>query len=432
MRGESVDELQGIGRPGLAMAGLFALGLLAATLAWPVPMMLWDHLDLVSIYEAWERDGLVASGIGDVHHGSHMHLAAYLLLLGTTWLSDGQTWLDCLVSWALLGLYATLLLRATPRALPAARPWWLLPALVGFVLYPGHLVNLQWGWQVAVFACLAGVAVVLVALARPAPGWRENLVALTAAVVAIMSFTTGLAIVPVAMALVVLQAKGGAIRRLALLAPWLLLVLAGVLVGSSAEAGVLRVQPGDAALYMLNYLGGGVARFATDIAPWLAFMALASAAAGGWVVRRDPRARLWGALVCFALGAAFLTAMGRAAVFGPEHALVSRYVSFSSVFWLGWLGLVALALPRMSQPGRRCLGILVALVLACAAVNAVHMAKKAREVARRADETAQMIRTQYPDVDEAILQDIYFGRSEDARARLDVLHRWRFAPFSPE
>ena len=294
MKGEGMDELQGIGRSGLAMAGLLALGLLAATLAWPVPMMLWDHLDLVSIYEAWERDGLAASGIGDVHHGSHMHLAAYLLLLGTTWLSDGQTWLDCLVSWALLGLYAALLLRATPRALPAVRPWWLLPALVGFVLYPGHLVNLQWGWQVAVFACLAGVAVVLVTLARPAPGWPENLVALAAAAVAVMSFTTGLAIVPVAMALVVLQAKGGVIRRLALLAPWLLLVLAGVLVGSSAEAGVLRVQPGDAALYMLNYLGGGVARFATDIAPWLAFMALASAVAGGWVVRRDPRARLWG------------------------------------------------------------------------------------------------------------------------------------------
>lgn len=416
----------------LVLAAPAALLLLAAALAWPVPMMLWDHLDLVPVYEAWQRDGLAAAGVAEVHHGSHLHLVAYLLLLGTTWLSGGQPWLDGLASWLLLLVYAALLLRAMPQALPEARPRWLVPALVGFVFHPGHLANLQWGWQVAVFSCLAGMAVALAALARPRPGWAGNLAALAGAALAIGSFSTGLAIIPVAVLLLALQQGVGYGRRLAMIAPWLLLAGAAVAAAASSGATLQRADAGTLLLYVLGYLGGAVARLASDLAPWLAAAALASAVASGWIVRRDPRVRLWAALSGVALGAAILTALGRAGTFGVEHALVTRYVSFSSLFWLGWLGLVALALPQLPRPGRRIVGSLLTLVLACAVLNALHMVKKAREVAQRAGETALAIRSQYPDVDEAILGDIYFGRVDEARERLEVLHRRGFAPFRPE
>lgn len=427
-----MDKFDGPGPQYARMAWLLAASLFAATLAWPVPMMLWDHLDLVPVYEAWQQEALLGSGVADVHHGSHVHLTAYLLLLGTTWLSDGRTWVDCLLNWALLAVYAALMLRTMTRALPAAPPRWLLPALVGFVLYPGHLANLQWGWQVAVFVCLAGVAAVLAALARPAPGWRANIVALAAAGLAATSFSTGLAVVPVAVVLIALDGRIDRGRRLALIVPWVALAGAVVVMAADAEVGIPGVRPMEAALYVLNYLGGGIARFATDLAPWLALAALASAVACAWVTRRDPRTRFWAALLCFAVGAAALTAAGRVSAFGPEHALVSRYVSFSSTFWVGWLGLVALALPKLPRPGRRILGLGVGLVLVFGALNALHMVKKARDVAERSERTALAIRAQYPEVDEAILQEIYFGRSEEARQRLEVLHRRQFAPFRPE
>ena len=73
-------------RPVVALP--LALGLLlAATLQWHLPLMLWDHIDLVPIYDAWRRGDLAASQFWRIHDGSHFHSAAYAVLLATTWLS---------------------------------------------------------------------------------------------------------------------------------------------------------------------------------------------------------------------------------------------------------------------------------------------------------------------------------------------------------
>ena len=84
-------------RTWVAFAVLAAL-LLAATMAWHLPMMLWDHIDLVPMYEAWRSGALGSSAFWQVHDGSHLHVAAYAVLLVTTWASGGQPWLDCLAS----------------------------------------------------------------------------------------------------------------------------------------------------------------------------------------------------------------------------------------------------------------------------------------------------------------------------------------------
>jgi len=405
-----------------------ALLLLAATLAWHVPMMLWDHLDLVPIYEAWQRGAFLSSEAMSVHDGSHLHFPAYVLLLGTTWLSDGQPLLDCLLAWTLLAAYAWLILKAIQRALPLRPPRWLLPALVGFTLHPGHLANTQWGWQVAVFLCLAGSAAVVSLLSRSLTGWRENVIALLAMLVATMSFSTGLAIVPVALALILLRPAMPLSHRLLLAAPWTLFAIA-IAMRASSDAQVTMPAPADFVVYVLNYIGGSVARFANGLAPWLATFAILTGCACAHASRADPKVRFWLGCMVFALGAAALTALGRVTAFGPEHAFVSRYVSFSSMFWIGWLGIVALALQTFPLRVRRLLQGFVVLVLLLAAFNALHMVKKAREVAKRSAQTAATIRSQYPAVDDAILREIYFGRSEQAKARLDVLHSQRFAPF---
>lgn len=162
---------------GLATAcvGILAAGLLALTLLWHIPMMLWDHLDLVPLYHAWQEGALGDSAFWDTH-GGHRHAAAYVVLLLTTAVSGGQPWLDCAVSWGLLIGYAMIVLRIASAAVAAGemrRRW--MPGIAFLALFPGHLANLQWGWQVAVFLCLLGVAVAIACLATTNFSWRHNI-----------------------------------------------------------------------------------------------------------------------------------------------------------------------------------------------------------------------------------------------------------------
>ena len=50
--------------------------------------------------------------------------------------------------------------------------------------------------------------------------------------------------------------------------------------------------------------------------------------------------------------AALLTALGRAAPFGAEHGFMTRYVSYSLLFWFGWFVLVLGALLHDIGKGR--------------------------------------------------------------------------------
>ena len=161
---------------------LLAMALLAMTLAWHVPMMLWDHLDLVPLLEAARNGNLGATRLLEIH-GGHLHAAAYLVLLVTTTVSGGQPWLDCMVSWTLL-LATALLVRSLSREsflTHSPRDPCVATLLALLALHPGHLANLQWGWQVAVFLCLAGVLTCIHQLTRARLDGKRLVVALAAA-----------------------------------------------------------------------------------------------------------------------------------------------------------------------------------------------------------------------------------------------------------
>ena len=148
------------------LPGMLALGLLLLSLHWMIPMMLRDHLDLVPILQAWQRGDLADSGFLRMH-GGHLHTAAYAVLLATTTLSGGQPWLDGVVSWLFLLACAAIVLTFAREAFPdgSRRDTGFIALIAFLALFPGHLANLQWGWQVAVFLCLTGVALTNCALA---------------------------------------------------------------------------------------------------------------------------------------------------------------------------------------------------------------------------------------------------------------------------
>lgn len=405
----------------------FGLLLLAGTLAWHVPMMLWDHLDLVPVIDALHAGRLSPATLVDVHHGSHFHATAYVILLATTWLSDGRTWLDCVVGWAMLMAMVALVVAQARASASPARPtrwWWAVPLLA---LTPGHLVNLQWGWQVAVTACLLASAGCIRLASRPVLRWRDTGLALACAVIATGSFSTGVALWPVGAALALAQPGVAPGRRMAMASLWAAGGIGSVLLLSSA--GTALPSPALLLHYLLNFLGAAVSRLATDIAPVVAVLGLATAAWLGWSLRREPQARPWLAWIAFAIGAGLLAAAGRAGTFGAEHAFVTRYVSFSTMFWVGGFALLALALDRRPRGSLRTLRACAACVVILAVANAVHLAKQARDIGHAADATAHEVRTQWPDVDPALLGDIHFGDAVQAKARLERLHARGYAPF---
>ncbi|HEY6942963.1 hypothetical protein [Dokdonella sp.] len=408
-----------------AFVALAAL-LVALALAWRIPMMLWDHLDLVPIYERYLRGTLGAADFFRIH-GGHLHAGAYAVLLPTTALSHGRTWLDVLASALFLLGYAAVVVAMASR-LRRARAIG-VPTMLLFVLLaltPGHLANLQWGWQVAVFVCLAGAASAIALLSAAAFTPLRACAALACAAVAFASFAIGFAAFPVG-AVLIASRKDLAVRaRWAWAGLWIAVALAAGL--ALQRDGATTRDVATIALYALDFLGAGIARYATDLAPWLGALGLAGGVVAAWTLRERGAALPWIGLFLFGAASALLTAYGRAGDYGAEQAFVTRYVSFSSVFWIGALGLFALA----AQATRWRAGVvrgIVAAVAVLATFEAVHLAKKAATVAARAQATAETIRRTYPDVPPDVLAAIYFDEPGIARERLQRLHAWGFAPF---
>lgn len=409
---------------------VFASLLLVATWRYHIPLMLWDHLDLVPLYEAWRQGGAVAE-LWRIHDGSHLHTAAYAVLLVTTHLSNGQPLFDCLVSWALLVTQAVLLLRIASRTLAGFREQLgIRLAVAFFALYPGHLANLQWGWQVAVFiSTLFGAVIPVYVLTRERIGLGSSILGAASAVIGVMGFSTALAMFPVAIMLVATHREIPAIRRLVLAAPWLLAMAAlAAWLGGAATASEHAYTAVGLAVYVLNYLGSGVLRFAENLAPFWAAMGIVTGVAAMWRARGVRSTYPWLALMLFSMGCAALTALGRVGPFGVDHAFVTRYVSFSSLFWLGWLGLALVALQHHAG-GKGWWRAVIGLTLLLAVANAVHLTKKAAVVRERSMSYARHFVDEYPRYDRTVLGDAYGDRSGFAPERLERLRARGFAPF---
>jgi hypothetical protein len=243
-----------------------SIALLAMTMAWHVPMMLWDHLDLVPIYVTW-HDGRLDPWTLLRIHGGHLHALAYAVLLATTSISHGHPWIDCFASWLLLLVYLGVVVSFARETFGRDRRG-ILVLIVFLALYPGHLANLQWGWQVAVFLCLAGVAISIRMLTLAGLSAAHVAASIAAAIVALLSFATAGALIPTALVIVALRRDMPRKTRVAFMLPWLALGAFFVwTIGAPETSSNGVAHLGDVPRYALNFLGAGIARFATDLAP---------------------------------------------------------------------------------------------------------------------------------------------------------------------
>ncbi|KQR18530.1 hypothetical protein ASF90_03425 [Xanthomonas sp. Leaf148] len=402
------------------------------TLRWHIPILLWDHLDIVPIYQAWQDGDLGASEFWKVHDGSHLHTAAYAILLLTTWVSHGQTWLDCLVSVAVLAVCGLLLVRMAIREFEGRlSPGWIL-VFVFLALYPAHLINLQWGWQVAVFVSLLGVIAPVYLLTSATLRWPANLCAVVCATVGVLGFSTALAAFPVAVWLIIRHRSHPLGLRLSMCLPWLVAVIWLFMLLRGGNAGSFVENPDIVTLsrYVLNYLGSGLMHFSNEMAPVFAVIAMGTAIWAILRVRLREDLVPWVSLMGLSVGFAIMTAWGRATLFGAEHGFMPRYASFSVLFWIGWFGVMLAAF--RDAPHWPWVRALLLLCVCAAAFNGLHLAKKAVKVSERSQRIAVQIQQGYPHVDQQVLTEAYDWRSKFAEERLRTWHRYGFAPFEDQ
>ena len=407
--------------------------MLAATLAWQLPMMLWDHLDLLPIVQRWQNGELDAATLLTPYNGAHLLTIPYLSMLTTVSWGHGSTWLDGVASWLAMVATAAIVIGVALREIPIEGRRWPWLVLVLLALYPGHLSNLQWGWQVQIFVCLLGAVATIVFLSAASTSTARMIGALMAAIVAGLSFGASIALLPIALLLIALRTDMSWPRKAAWSLAWLMLGVLAALpyldgIGSTADSGSVTLF--GLIHYALNFIGSGIARFATDLAPWLALVAIASALDAWLKLRPNQRGTAWLGFLLFGLGTALITAFARVGPFGAEHAFVQRYVSFSALFWLGWYGLLLTALPQATALRRR---IYIGLTGICAVLlvaNGLHLIRKAAITHERGVATANTIANTWPNVDEQVLRAIYFDQPAAARQRLELLHQFGFAPFN--
>lgn len=410
-----------------------AVLMLVATLVWQLPMMLWDQLDLVPIYQLWQNGQLDASTMLTPYNGTHVLAVPYLSMLTTLSLGHGSTWLDGVTSWVMMVATAVIIIGVALRELPVNAPRWPWLVLIFLALYPGHLANLQWGWQVQIFICLLGAVATIALLNAAAASTARMIAALTASVVAGLSFGASVVLLPIALLLIALRTDMTTRRKGAWSFSWLILGALATLPylhGVEWEANARLVSVFELVHYTLNFIGSGIARFATDLAPWLALLAMVSALDAWLKLARDQRGSAWLGFLLLGLGTALITAVARVVPFGADHAFAQRYISFSILFWLGWYGLLLTALPHVKGLRRRIYSSLMGIFAMLLIANALHLIRKAAITHQRGVATADVIARTWPDVDDQVLRAIYFDQPDVARQRLLLLHQFGFAPFN--
>ncbi len=348
--------------PACALFGLTA----AFAITFHYPVLYFDHWDLAPYYQRMMAGGLEWRDLF-APHGTHWHTGGYAVMLALAPLT-GMTQTPEIIASLLFalaacgGVYALL-----------DRPGPVLFAVAALFLFSlDQAENWLWGWQISVFINIAGAAWAIALLVRGG-GAASMAGAMLAAAIAVYSFATGLALLPVGL-LVIWQSRRARWR----MAAWAVFSAAlaihyklAVLDTQAAYAAEITPAALDAktiaslASYALNLLGAAVGRFSDGVPLALALLGLLGLSLTLPRNSNDPRAAGALGLLAYGAGAALLIAFGR---LGFENALVSRYISFANLFWIG---LAALLLRAADSPFRQRFAVIALCVLVACKIGTI-------------------------------------------------------------
>ncbi len=387
-------------------------------------------------------------------HGAHWHATAYAILYGLTELTGMNHFYEGMVSVAFAGLgfigLAKIIIRGTAgENLGSTRPLLLaLAAAMWFSL--DQAINFLWTWQVAIFVNTAGAVWSIYFLTGASLNTLRFVGALMATTASILSFATGLTLLPLGALLLALQLRNGDGRNAGLLklfiAVWLIFSIAVVVAywrlnfAADGAYGSDIVAAPDAgsvlpiyALFFVKFIASPIAKFTTDLAMPVFFL-------GGflfvWAIRRSdinvrafrirPTTLALLAIMAYGVGAAILTGLGRAVEFGASQGASSRYISFGNFFWIGLMMMVLMATAKAGRlsakfPMSTPLVIIIVLLILKTG-NTVSIGKKFAEQEGMRIEALDALLEARPGVDrEALL--VYASPHQSLDDDLDFLER---------
>jgi hypothetical protein len=355
-------------------------------------LAIWTRTAAVPYWDEWATVDLVSGALGGrltwatlwyPHAYAHRIVLPRLLDLAVIVLTGWNRQVELTVDLAIAAATLVLILATARRTLDRKVWRWLVPVLSLLLLSGGAYANWFAPFQVQYLACVAGSALCLHALARPAGSVRVRhlLLAGAGALVATLSSLHGLCAWPAFAPAVWASGSTPRQRRVRTLVwsltgagAWTLYLLDFPFgAGGSPTGGLQGLMLARQALrYLLVWLGAPLGYpDALHAALWgLASVCLALII--GWALYRYrplvPGLAGWIGLVLFAGGSALATLAGRLSA-GPGEALFSRYQAFSVLWWVGLLVLAAAALQpvRIGRWVRRtavvpCAALLVALL----------------------------------------------------------------------
>lgn len=408
----------------------------AATVArYAVDVPFWDQWELVPLLDGGPTLEQVVAP-----HNEHRIVVPRLIMLALAGATAWDTRFELAVGFlfALLG-YLVLLRAARRVALPLAPGW--LPVAPAVALLAFSLAaweNWLWGWQLQIFGCVAAASGALTLLAGERLDRRRLVGAAALALIATYSFGVGALVWPIGLGVLLLRADPERRRRAGAWACAAALALAPLALDPVPPHHPAGTDLATIAAYVLAYLGAPLAPTSPPGAAvagglgLVAFVAVTAALLRSGRLRRED---LLGpcALAAFAVGSALVTAVARAGL-GVWQATSSRYITISSLLWIGLVVLVdALGRPRRGEreppvaPAVRvAAGVLIAAVLALSFAASLEGRVWARQ--RSAAMRAARDAMREGRADDAVLQPICPDPAI-VRERLRVLEARRLSLF---
>lgn len=320
-----------------------------------------DQWDLVPILMAYFNEGDWIKQVFS-HHGDHFHSAAYLIMLP---IAKASNWNLAYELCVILGLnlfsFLVLYKAVLSPLINTSKGHWFAVALMISAMYfsLSHGGNLLWTWQIAVYLVVFGICLTVYGLNSVKNYYLGFTLALLAASTASFSFSSGFAIWPIGVLLILSQHKFSISKRLTLSTIWGLIGSSILLLFLKDTGGSFSQELDFSILrsftFLLYFLGTPLAYFSRELSLLIAFTSLVSS----FFLIYKLSFKLSGtqkklfytaiSLALFAIITGLLTSLGRVEL-GFSQARSFRYIVFSQFFWFAFFMLICLYQSIQEKP----------------------------------------------------------------------------------